>query len=506
MPISVLAARGRWAVAARGRGAVVLGAALLSLGAPVPAASAMATVPLAPAFSGQVVAWGAAGELQDTIRPPAGLDDVVMVAASDAPGSYSSLALRSDGTVVGWGLNRYGEADPPEGLHSVVAIDSGAGFSLALHADGSVATWGADDTGQLDVPADLGPVTAISAGGYFGYGGIGVPQAVCGYALALRPDGTVVRWGRNREGLGCDLIDSRMDPPVGLTDVVAVSAGSVQALALRSDGTVVGWGQGVTFGDGIRPELWSDVVAISAGTGNSLGLRADGTVLAYGIWGEAGPPRLQNAASVSASTVDLFLGRDTTISSYPTQTGDRPADAGYLAVSAGEGYSLAIHAVQEPLPWIPPLGSAEVQPWVDSNPAGTAEAFQYTASRDASVSTLHLHLDASNAARTLVVGVYRDDHGRPGTLLSTGTSRDPVAGQWNAIPISTTQIEAGQRYWLALLGPKDTGLIRFRDLPSGTGGPAIISRQTNLTSSRGLPASWTSGTRFTSSPASAYLS
>ena len=83
-----------------------------------------------------------------------------------------------------------------------MAVDVGAGFSVALGSDGSITTWGADDAGQLDVPSDLGPVTAVAAGGYLGYRGYGIPYAACGYALALRLDGTVARWGENRDGWG----------------------------------------------------------------------------------------------------------------------------------------------------------------------------------------------------------------------------------------------------------------------------------------------------------------
>jgi hypothetical protein len=58
---------------------------------------------------------------------PAGLDDVVAVAA----GGYHSLALRADGTVVGWPAHD-GRLVPPAGLDGVLAIAAGSFFSLAL--------------------------------------------------------------------------------------------------------------------------------------------------------------------------------------------------------------------------------------------------------------------------------------------------------------------------------------------------------------------------------------
>lgn len=550
--------------------AAVFGVSCLLLAALAPAAAeADAPGSAAPIDPGPVVSWAGSPDLQDVVRPPDWLDDAVAISASDAPGSYSSLALRADGTVVGWGLNRYGEVAVPDDLSDVVAIDSGAGFSIALRAGGSVAAWGTNDAGQLDVPEDLGPVTAVSAGGYFGYRGIGVPDAVCGFALALREDGTVVRWGRDRDGLGCGQIDARLDPPAGLSGVVAISAGSRQALALRADGTVVAWGNGVGPGlDGTPPAQWTDVVAVSAGSGNSLGLRSDGSVWAYGIWGEAGPPRVSDVAAISASNVDLFLRPDGTITAYPWASGV-PTGTGHQAVSAGYDYGLAIAAGsapepspspspsgsdgqvplptpsvsgqptvapeptpsgssqptdpppgQVPLPTVPelppdqgdappsgppPLGSADVQPEVDYNPAGVAEAFQYTARSDAGVDTYHLFLDRANEAETVIVGVYDDHDGQPGKLLSSGRSDDVVTGGWNAIPIRHLQIEQGRLYWLALLGPSETGIIRFRDLRHGDGGPTKLSAQHELTADTGLPTSWETGVDFANSPASAYL-
>jgi hypothetical protein len=75
------------------------------------------------------------------------------------------LALKSDGTVVGWGDNRlFQSSSVPPGLSGVVAISAGANHSLALKSDGTVVSWGSNIKAQTFVPAGLADVVAISAG------------------------------------------------------------------------------------------------------------------------------------------------------------------------------------------------------------------------------------------------------------------------------------------------------------------------------------------------------
>jgi hypothetical protein len=175
--------------------------ALLILALGVPGRTALA--------SGTVVGWGANGYGQAT--PPAGLDEVVAIAA----GGYHSLALRANGTVVGWGENFYGQATPPTGLIDVVGLAGGYYHSLALLADGTVVGWGFNFDGQATPPPGLSDVVAIAAGTF---------QPELHVSLALRGDGTVVGWGSNVSG--------QTTPPAGLTGVLSIAAGASHSLAL----------------------------------------------------------------------------------------------------------------------------------------------------------------------------------------------------------------------------------------------------------------------------------
>jgi alpha-tubulin suppressor-like RCC1 family protein len=101
--------------------------------------------------------------------------------------------------VSGWGT---GFGTIPADLTGVTAIAAGNGFSLALKSDGTVVGWGTTTAGYEGIPADLTGVTAITAGYDFG--------------LALKSDGTVVGWGNNTSG--------QIAIPAGLTGIAKISA------------------------------------------------------------------------------------------------------------------------------------------------------------------------------------------------------------------------------------------------------------------------------------------
>src|SRR5205814_4821394 len=74
--------------------------------------------------------------------------------------------VRSDGTVVAWGLDDLGQTDVPSGLSNVIAVAASAGHSLALKSGGKVAAWGGSggSNGKNDIPAGLTSVIGIADG------------------------------------------------------------------------------------------------------------------------------------------------------------------------------------------------------------------------------------------------------------------------------------------------------------------------------------------------------
>jgi alpha-tubulin suppressor-like RCC1 family protein/sugar lactone lactonase YvrE len=203
---------------------------------------------------GTVVAWGDNSFGQSTV--PSGLTNVVAISA----GYDYSLALKADGTVVGWGNQ---PAPIPDGLSNITAIASGVIFSLALQSDGVVVGWGDDTYGQIDVPTGLSNVVAIATG--------------VEHSIALKNDGTVVAWGYDSDG--------QIDVPAGLSNVVAVAGGNYHTLALMPDGSVLSWG-GDGGGFSMTSSGLSDVVAIAGEYYASVALTADGSVYS---WSEATP-------------------------------------------------------------------------------------------------------------------------------------------------------------------------------------------------------------------------
>jgi hypothetical protein len=146
------------------------------------------------------------------------------------------------------------------------------------------------------------------------------------------------------------------------------------------------------------------------------------------------------------------------------------------------------------------VGSNTVSSHVDSNPAGIAEAFQFTASAGGALSTFLCYLDQSSTAQSVVIGIYTDSgKNRPGTLLTSGTISRPVAGAWNKVTVPATSVTAGTRYWIAILTPTGDGTAVFRDVAGG--GSSKSSRQSNLTA---LPATWSNGASWSTGSISAY--
>lgn len=244
-----------------------------------------------------------------------------------AAGQWSTLVLKTDGTVWGWGYSGWGnlgnsttfsfEQKSPvqtrlsDGtpLNSVVQLAVGLySTSMAVTADGSVWGWGQNRYGHLGIGSasetgQYSPVPMLSASGVGRFtGAIQVAPGVSSAAVLTR-DGTVftVGWaGPLGDGSTVNrTLPGRVEvaPGVPLVNVVSIAAGSNFYVAVTKEGTAYAWGANNKgqLGDGTtssrgRAVLVLDsngqaskgIVAAACGTDFTMFLKSDGTVWATG--------------------------------------------------------------------------------------------------------------------------------------------------------------------------------------------------------------------------------
>ncbi|HLY74751.1 MAG TPA: RCC1 repeat-containing protein [Planctomycetota bacterium] len=212
---------------------------------------------------GNVWGWGYNGQgnagcsSNPTVLSPTqlpGLSGITAVAA----GSTGGLAVGAGGAVWTWGWNTSGQlgigtttgqSNTPvqiPGLSGVIAVGAGSNYDLALRSDGTVWGWGDNSTGQMGAATSsalqstpvqipgLSSIVAIAAG--------------YDHGMALASDGSVWTWGNNSTGqLGNGLFtfvaSANLPAQVpDLTGVISISAGQQTSLAIRQDGTLWSWG------------------------------------------------------------------------------------------------------------------------------------------------------------------------------------------------------------------------------------------------------------------------
>jgi len=281
---------------------------------------------------------------------------------------YSTVAVRSDGTVWAWG----GTPKRNPYLEDVVAVTVRYNYFLALKSDGTV--WDFYGTAQPEQVTGLSDIISVSGG------------------VALKKDGTV--WqedgamvftdaravaGRDRvsialknDGTVWILKDSSPVQAAGLSDITAITT----KLALDKNGTV--WK--LETENSVQIKNLSDVIAIASGDGFggfSMALKKDGTVWQ---WGQLGPEtqtepvqiqNLQGVIAIAAGYVSLAIKPDGSLwawgpeedSSTYMSLGDNyytcrrtvPTQISGLTniqtIAAGKRHAAAVTMNQSPVTW-----------------------------------------------------------------------------------------------------------------------------------------------------------
>jgi len=275
--------------------------------------------------NGEIWSWGSnsSGQLGvDTIsysRTPVsvldGSDNPITGVIFVSAGGSHSLALSSNGSVLSWGRNSYGQlGDGTQNEHStpteipeltnIDTVQAVGDSSFVINTAGELFSWGYNAQGQLgngtvsdtfspELLTDMtlqGPViTTLDL--------TAIKDSRIGesHGIFVTDIGTAWSWGYNFDGqLGEQTYTERLNPVrvTGINNIIAASAGGLHTLVLKLDGTVWSWGNN-TYGQlGDNSELrkvipvqvigLTDIVAIRAGRYYSLALKKDGTVWAWG--------------------------------------------------------------------------------------------------------------------------------------------------------------------------------------------------------------------------------
>jgi alpha-tubulin suppressor-like RCC1 family protein len=267
-----------------------------------------------------------------------------------AAGYEHVLAVKTDGTVWGWGANANAQLHPTlnqfvaspaklEGLRDIVSVAAGFGTSMALDKDGAVYVWG-NKSGVANVKGFKAPVVKIAASNeaYLALQSDGlvyhwtfdsapaladVPRAVdiaagANHFLVLTAQGRVYCWGNNSFGqLGDGTTSDRNAPQSvnGVYEVSAIGTGSNHSFAVTRSGDIYGWGNNRDGQVGVghmsdvikKPEKLTaneKIVSIAGGDRHSLALSASGRLYSWGSaeYGQLATGKLEVNSSPKVTT------------------------------------------------------------------------------------------------------------------------------------------------------------------------------------------------------------
>jgi len=227
-----------------------------------------ATHTIALKADGSVWTWGEnySGQLGDGTIPyekkvPVKVFNAGSRVIAIAAGGNNSIALKADGSVWTWGRNDYGQvgnggsANQPTPIKiidvnsGVIGISAGSNHSLALKSDGTVLAWGLNSSGQLGDNSTTNRNIPVQVFGLGTNSGVTMVKAGGSHSLAVRSDGSVLAWGLNTNGqVGDNSATTMRIIPVTVANigvaspVISVATGGYHSMAVKSDLSLLVWG------------------------------------------------------------------------------------------------------------------------------------------------------------------------------------------------------------------------------------------------------------------------
>jgi len=166
-------------------------------------------------------------------------------------GESHTCGMTTDGSVLCWGRNNYGQSSPPSGTFTQVS--AGGWHSCGVKINGSVVCWGNNGENRATPPS--GTFTQVSAGAW--------------HSCGVKTDGSVACWGYGYNDYG---------QPTGT--FTQVSAGTWHNCGVKTDGSVACWGEGSGRGQSIPPT--GTFTQVSVGYFHTCGTRINGNVACWG--------------------------------------------------------------------------------------------------------------------------------------------------------------------------------------------------------------------------------
>ena len=197
-------------------------------------------------------------------------------------GAYHTAAIKTDGTLWSWGYNLYGvlgdssttnRSSPVQTMSGDTTwkqVSCGDYFTVAIKTDGTLWGWGFNGNGQLGDSTTTNyssPVQTITVTSDWKLANAGTS-----HTGAIKTDGTLWLWGANASGqLGTNNLTGTSSPIQTITyanNWKDVRCGNALTVALKTDGTLWNWGSNNLgqLGDSTTAAKSSPIQTIAGGS------------------------------------------------------------------------------------------------------------------------------------------------------------------------------------------------------------------------------------------------